>query len=517
MSKTLRILLCVVTILFTVLIMLIIVALDKQEVNNKEIINSSSKVTVDTKKELEIVLIEDTYEFTGQPISPKIKVFSHGKELSNKDYAVSFKNNTNVGKSEVTVVTDNNTATNSFNIVPRKAIMMNGFTSTESTVRVSWQECEQSTSYKVFRIGEGTDEWIYLGKSLDNQLWFEDKSLSASTKYQYAVKAQAEIGGEIFEGAISESIEVMTSPLTPSIITYSESDQYLEWSTNESAVGYEVCCIRDDLEPIVLTETTENYCSLEAFNDVDRVAVRAFGLFNGEKIYSSFSDAINIHANTNDSSSIDDSSGNASDKSKKHQISVKNIMQYPELPTGCETTALTIILNHYGYDVDKLTIAREYLPKLDFYSENGIDYGADFRTTFAGNPENEYSYGCYAPCIVTTADSYLSSVGAGISAHNVSGNSFDSLLSTYIDNDIPVLIWITSDNLHETQLTSTWQTPEGETVQWVAYEHCVVLTGYDLNTQMIYVSDPLVGNTSYSYSLIRQRYVDMGQQCVWIG
>ena len=89
MSKTLRILLCVVTILFTVLIMLIIVALDKQEVNNKEIINSSSKVTVDTKKELEIVLIEDTYEFTGQPISPKIKVFSHGKELSNKDYAVS--------------------------------------------------------------------------------------------------------------------------------------------------------------------------------------------------------------------------------------------------------------------------------------------------------------------------------------------------------------------------------------------------------------------------------------------
>lgn len=33
---------------------------------------------------------------------------------------------------------------------------------------------------------------------------------------------------------------------------------------------------------------------------------------------------------------------------------------------------------------------------------------------------------------------------------------------------------------------------------------------------LIYVSDPLVGNTSYDYSKIRQRYIDMGQQCVYI-
>lgn len=87
-------------------------------------------------------------------------------------------------------------------------------------------------------------------------------------------------------------------------------------------------------------------------------------------------------------------------------INVKNVLQKPELPTGCECVSLTILLNHLGYNVDKLTLARNYLPKMDFYWSNGIYYGADFRTTFAGNPESSSSYGCYAPCIVTTANNY---------------------------------------------------------------------------------------------------------------
>ncbi len=209
-------------------------------------------------------------------------------------------------------------------------------------------------------------------------------------------------------------------------------------------------------------------------------------------------------------------SASADERVNKKLLNVSNIMQYPELPTGCESVALTILLNHLGYKADKLTIARDYLPKLDFYWYNGVLYGADFRTTFAGNPESEYAYGCYAQCITTTANNYLNDNGFGGKAYNITGSDFDSLLYDYIDKDIPVLIWITSSNLHETMLTSVWTTPDGERVQWKAYEHCVVLTGYDLDNQLIYVSDPLVGNTSYDYGRIKQRYIDMGQQAVYI-
>ena len=49
------------------------------------------------------------------------------------------------------------------------------------------------------------------------------------------------------------------------------------------------------------------------------------------------------------------------------------IMQMPELPTGCEITALTMMLDHYGYAVDKTVMASEYLP----VSPAGLYYGAD--------------------------------------------------------------------------------------------------------------------------------------------
>ena len=42
---------------------------------------------------------------------------------------------------------------------------------------------------------------------------------------------------------------------------------------------------------------------------------------------------------------------------------IKQIMQLPELPTGCEVTALTMVLNFFGHDADKLEIAQDYLEK----------------------------------------------------------------------------------------------------------------------------------------------------------
>lgn len=198
------------------------------------------------------------------------------------------------------------------------------------------------------------------------------------------------------------------------------------------------------------------------------------------------------------------------------QIAVQPICQLPELPTGCEVVSLTMVLNHLGYDADKLTLAREYLPKMKFYRSKGMLYGADFRTTFAGDPESKRSYGCYAPCIAETARRYLADTDPDRTVYDITGTSIDTLMSEYINNNIPVIIWITSDDLHAPKLTDSWQTPEGEKVQWVAYEHCVVLTGYDKSHGLIYVADPLVGNTSYSYLKLCQRYADLGMQAIYI-
>ncbi len=197
-------------------------------------------------------------------------------------------------------------------------------------------------------------------------------------------------------------------------------------------------------------------------------------------------------------------------------IKVNNILQDPELPTGCEVVALTMLLNHLGYSVDKLTLSDKYLPKMDFYKKDGKLYGADYKTTFAGNPRNKNSYGCLAPCIVTTANKYLKEQKSKLAAYDISGADFDTLLEEYTAKDKPILVWITGWNLIETKLTDKWYTPDNKLVQWLANEHCVVLNGYDKTKGIIYASDSLYGNVYYDYAKFKQRYIDLGKQAVCI-
>ena len=200
----------------------------------------------------------------------------------------------------------------------------------------------------------------------------------------------------------------------------------------------------------------------------------------------------------------------------RKQIGVENILQMPDLPTGCESVSLTMTLKYLGYPADAFDIVRNYLPKQEFYEKDGQLYGADFRTTFAGDPEDENSYGCYAPCIVTTANNYLSAKGYKGTAHDLTGTDFETLLSDYIDKDIPLPIWITNFGLEESSLSTIWKTPEGETLQWRRPEHCVVLTGYDREKKVVLVSDPIYGDTEYDYDTLVKRFEEMGKQAVFI-
>ena len=535
MNKTIIALLALILTLLICLVFSILMVTDKTEINHNNGI--SSQVIVG--EELKIILNNTEYEYTGNDVIPDFKIVLNDKELNSDSYSVEYENTKAVGYAKMTVTADGYETSADYKIIPRSIQALADYISTSFQTELRWDKTEEAQYYIVYRYDTEGSKWNEIGKTETGKNIFTDEKLNPATEYKYAIVGCVDIEEEQFIGHLSDGFNVITSPEPPSNVEIyvDKSGSYqLSWDFSNGASGYEVYQVDYNGDFELVCDISDNKADI-ALADISgyNYQIRAYCVLNDKKSYSDYSinaKLVDYDSNkeTDDSSQVADSKTDSntdsldendsniqdSEKNNSKQISVNNIMQYPELPTGCETTALTILLNHMGYGVDKLTIAREHLPKLDFYWENDIYYGADFRTTFAGNPENEYSYGCYAPCIVTAANSYLSSVGAGVSAHNISGTSFDSLLSDYIDNDIPVLIWITSSNLHETSLTSIWTTPSGETVQWVAYEHCVVLTGYDMNNQIIYVSDPLVGNTSYDYSKIRQRYIDMGQQCVWV-
>lgn len=189
------------------------------------------------------------------------------------------------------------------------------------------------------------------------------------------------------------------------------------------------------------------------------------------------------------------------------QLDVEPILQYPELPTGCEVTALTTVLWYYGLDVDKSYLAAEFLPKGTVGEVGPSD-------AFLGNPASPHGYGCYAPVIKTTAEKYLSSLiwlQEDMTVQDITGTPLPEL-EQYIVDGIPVMIWASMDMV-ETRRNEGWNI-NGETVYWIYNEHCLVLIGFT-ETEYIF-ADPLNGIKSYEKELVNQRYGELGQQAVVI-
>ena len=189
------------------------------------------------------------------------------------------------------------------------------------------------------------------------------------------------------------------------------------------------------------------------------------------------------------------------------------IEQYPELPTGCEITAMTMVLNYYGYNVDKVTMAMDYMPKVqaEFYrSEDGWLMGPDLENFFVGDPTEETGYICGTGAIVTAANAYLTDVGSDMTAVAMK-NAQPEELYDLIDQGTPVVIWCTI-NMEDRAETDGWYREDGTYMEWSTNDHGAVLIGYDEDT--VTVADPIYSRITVSRVQFEKIFAERGGQCV---
>ena len=172
--------------------------------------------------------------------------------------------------------------------------------------------------------------------------------------------------------------------------------------------------------------------------------------------------------------------GEVQKEGKRVSVDVPDTLQNPELPTGCESVALTIALSSLGYDLEKTEIAKNYLER-----------GDNFAISYVGDPFSPNGAGCFPPAIVRAANKYLIEKNDTRRGHNLTGTSLDDLCA-YIDNGIPVIVW-SSMYMQEPQFTGAIAKYHGQQYEWYRSEHCVVLYGYDDEKSVYLISDPLVG------------------------
>lgn len=119
------------------------------------------------------------------------------------------------------------------------------------------------------------------------------------------------------------------------------------------------------------------------------------------------------------------------------RLDVQNIQQLPELPSGCEITSATIVLNYYKYNVNKMEMLK-YLP-IDRLDDN---VAVSPYEAFIGHP-TEDGYGCYAPVIEKAINSYFDEINETSNiAKDISGSSPKELYK-YVSKGIPVIVWVT--------------------------------------------------------------------------
>lgn len=197
--------------------------------------------------------------------------------------------------------------------------------------------------------------------------------------------------------------------------------------------------------------------------------------------------------------------------STKNQFIISNVAKINQYsigyPTGCESVALTILLNFWGVNVSANDVVAKLPMGRQPYYENGIKYGGNPYIEFVGNPSNPHSYGVYDAPIRNMANSFKSGIISG------NGKSLDEILNIVSQNR-PVLVW-SSMYMAVPYIGDKWIYKEtGETIKWLSNLHAIVIIGY--NDSQVITSDTLTGTVRYyNRKTFENRYIAFGKRALY--
>lgn len=198
-------------------------------------------------------------------------------------------------------------------------------------------------------------------------------------------------------------------------------------------------------------------------------------------------------------------------------IPVKGMSQ-EGIPTGCESVSTVAVLQYFGIAITLEEFIETYLPCERFWKESGIVYGANPHESFAGNPYEKSSLGCFSEVIVKALENMKQQKFAGmkhLQIHNVTGKTLDYLEKNFLSSQVPVIVWVTM-GMGPSREGMKYFLKDGSQYTWRAQEHCMVLCGYD--EEYYYLMDPLAGGkiVKYDKQLVEQRYEEMGREAVLV-
>lgn len=200
---------------------------------------------------------------------------------------------------------------------------------------------------------------------------------------------------------------------------------------------------------------------------------------------------------------------------------VPYIYQGEKYLSGCESVSTVMLLQYMGFKITVEDFIDHYLPQGEFtFNKKGEMCAVDPYTAFLGSPYDEGSLGCYPNVIKKAVDKYFKEKKKteNYRVVDLTGVSLKHLTQNYIVNNQPVVIWATMFMANPV-VTEQWivegadkDSPykDGDTFEWKANEHCMLLVGYD--EDYYYLHDPLSDKeTAYDKTTFEDRFAKMGR------
>lgn len=192
-----------------------------------------------------VTLSKTKYTYTGKAIKPTVTIKNGSKTLVlNKDYKVSYSNNTKVGTAKVTITFINNytgSIKKTFKIVPAKVTLNEQSQFAEKQIVISWKKVAGITGYQIYRSTTKDGTYQKIATVSSGNTTFTQKKVSTGKKYYYKVRAYKKNGSTIVYGDFSNAISAITKPKVVTIkLSATSKKAVVNWSKVSGADGYEV-------------------------------------------------------------------------------------------------------------------------------------------------------------------------------------------------------------------------------------------------------------------------------------
>lgn len=193
------------------------------------------------------------------------------------------------------------------------------------------------------------------------------------------------------------------------------------------------------------------------------------------------------------------------------------VNQNPDYPNGCEVASATMLLNYVGINITMKEYVDTYLPKEEVYEKDGLRYGPDPSTSYAGDPSNELrGWGTFLP-VIKNSMYYIfkEKLPENTIGHIYTSNDKLSL-EEYVQNGNPVLVWTTTDYSEAKDIYEWFSYDKSRTYTYPKNAHVVVIVGMD--KKYYYINDPLKDEKAIKVSRkkFNKSYDSMGRQALFI-